>query len=261
MTWSSSGADAGSAANGSGVLVGVGVGVGAEVATDGDTGGDEVGEDGGADVTGGLATVPRSRQRDDDAGPDAQQHRGQHHREDADPARRPGTVTRSVPWRNAADDGSGWGFDGRWRRATASGLRGRGARGLRQGCGGCVAGVGSGGRGEVGRRRYRGGGGGGAGHGGRLGRDRMCGRLGGWCRLVGDGGQGAGLVPADADGSEGDVVFGVGVQGGGHGELAVQHLADQGDPGAAADQQDAAQRGRLRPGPLRAPGSSRRWSR
>ena len=63
MTWASSGADAGRAANGSGLLDGVEVGVadGGGVTTGVDTGAEEGGMVGGADVTGGLATVPRSR--------------------------------------------------------------------------------------------------------------------------------------------------------------------------------------------------------
>ena len=56
-------------------------------------------------------------------------------------------------------------------------------------------------------------------------------------------------------------MLGMGVQGGGDAELSVQHLADQRDAGAAADQQDAAQGWRGPPGPSAAPGSSPRWSR
>jgi hypothetical protein len=62
---------------------------------------------------------------------------------------------------------------------------------------------------------------------------------------AGHGGDEVCVLVADAYGAEGDVVFGVGVEGGGYGEFSVQHFADEGDAGAAADEQDAAELGGL----------------
>ena len=49
-------------------------------------------------------------------------------------------------------------------------------------------------------------------------------------------------------------MFGVGVEGGGDGEFLVQHFADEGDAGAAADEQDAAELGGFDVGGAQRPG-------